>query len=357
MVLQEIAMIEYVEHTYAEVSDTDHPFFLVGDIGGTNCNFGIGQIRTGASILIRSLHVKTATIDDFTTLVVDLLRYVEQRYALRVERACFAVAAAVTAPYTSARLTNAPLIIDTAAIMRATGLKQVNLVNDFLVIGYGIDLIAPENRVQIQAGQCNERGNRALLGAGTGLGASSMHWVAQLKRYTGVPSEGGHMDFAAHNQLDIELIAYIQQQYQSTTVSWEEVISGRAIGMLYNFLGATRTYALQDQAVANKVPHPDQIFACRTRDQRAMDTYTLYADYYARCARNWALATLALGGLYIVGGIAAHNAPLFMSDAFLATFHASHQHAALLRTIPVWVITDYNVSLYGALEYMRVELL
>jgi glucokinase len=27
----------------------------------------------------------------------------------------------------------------------------------------------------------------------------------------------------------------------------------------------------------------------------------------------------------------------------------------LLKQIPVYVITDYNVSLYGAAEYMRLE--
>ncbi len=352
-------MINFVEHTYAAASKDDQPYYLVGDIGGTNSNFGIGQIGSTAGTLMRSLHVKTSTVNDFTALVAYLLRYVQEHYGITVKHACFAVAAAIMPPARRAVLTNAQLTVDADELLRIAGLTSITLVNDFEVIGYGIDLIAPENRVQVQKGKVDQHGNRALLGAGTGLGASILHWVPALGRYVSVPSEAGHMDFAAQNKLDIDLVTYVQQQHATIApVSWEEIIAGRGVGMLYGFLGATRTYASQDAMLAaSNGPHPDEIFASRVRDQRAKDTCTLYTEYYARCAKNWALATVALGGLYIVGGIAAHNADLFKDARFLQLFGASDKHAQLLRDIPVWVITDYNVSLYGALEYMRVELM
>lgn len=348
-------MIDFVEHTYQENLDSSYPIVLVADIGGTNSNFGIGQFYNGKAHIVRSLHAKTAIVNDFTTLVVDLLTYIQDKYAWMPEKACFAIAAAVAPNARRVKLTNAPVTIDIDLLYAHTQLKHITLVNDFQVISYGIDSIAPTDIVCVQKGAGVEYGNRALLGAGTGLGASVVHWVASLQRYVAVASEAGHMDFAPQTAFDIAFAAYLRKQYAThNPVSWEQVLSGKAIGMLYAFLATQNLY--QDEgSLSHDSPHPDEIFARRLHDKRAYDTCIIYAHYYGQCARNWALATVALGGLYLVGGIAAHNAPLFAQSDFLDPFLASYKHQDLLQAVPLWVITNYAVSLYGALAYLYVE--
>ena len=76
---------------------------------------------------------------------------------------------------------------------------------------------------------------------------------------------------------------------------------------------------------------------------------------YARFAKTFALDALATGGLYIAGGIAAHNVPLFESETFINEFLSCGKQKVLLSMIPIYVIADYNVSLYGAAEFMRLE--
>ena len=100
---------------------------------------------------------------------------------------------------------------------------------------------------------------------------------------------------------------------------------------------------------------PDKIFSARNLDQYAKKTYNLYTSLYARCIKNFALDTLAVGGIYIAGGIAAKNIELFEQERFTKEFVNCGKQMELLQEIPIHVITDYNVSLYGAAQFMLLE--
>ena len=50
-----------------------------------------------------------------------------------------------------------------------------------------------------------------------------------------------------------------------------------------------------------------EISNTKTLNKCSQETFELFVYYFARAARNFALDTLARGGLYIAGGIAARN--------------------------------------------------
>ena len=54
-------------------------------------------------------------------------------------------------------------------------------------------------------------------------------------------------------------------------------------------------------------------------------------------------------------GLSSKNLELFKQECFLNEFINCGKQQELLKNIPVYVVTDYNVSLYGAAEYMRAE--
>ena len=56
--------------------------------------------------------------------------------------------------------TNLSFVIDAHAIKKATGLKCAYVVNDFEVIGYGIDLIDPKDIVQVHPGTAKKYANK-----------------------------------------------------------------------------------------------------------------------------------------------------------------------------------------------------
>jgi glucokinase len=348
-------MLPFKEIVYQEVKK-GVPALLVADIGGTNSNFGIAQILDGDAQLLFSIHMKSQDITNFVDVVKDVLSYVRTTYGLDIKSACFAVAGVVSPRQEYCKPTNLKIAIDAKDILKHTSLECAFIVNDFEVVGYGVGRIASKDLVTVQAGNEFKYGNKAILGAGTGLGKSILRWVESKQRYLPIASEGGHADFVAQDNLDLALIDFIRMQEKySCNISWENVLSGKGINRIYGFLGATRIYASQDITLAKEGPHPDEIFMSRYRDKRCQDTFELYAKYYARCAKNWALDALALGGIYIAGGIASHNVEMFKLKVFLNEFTNCGKQQQFLKSMPIWVIADYGVSLHGAIEYMKLE--
>lgn len=352
MINWENDMFELREVIYIDMVPTGMECILGADIGGTNSNFGFFRRENGRLELLFSVHAKSQLVTNFTVLVKQVLEYVQTKYKITVKYSAFAAAGVVSERQDYAKPTNLTIAIDSKEILKKTQLHCAFIVNDFEVIGYGLDSIDPKDLVMVNAGVPRTAANRAILGAGTGLGKCIMIWDRQLGRHISSASEGGHADFAPYDLLELDLVEYIKKQKQRPCViSWEDVLSGDGIGCIYSFFHARA----QDTIINHHAPRPDDIFKSRNQDAHAYATFKLYAKLYARCAKNFALDALALGGVYIAGGIAAKNLPLFERDIFMSAFINCGKQQELLKEVPIYVITDYNVSLYGVAEYMRIE--
>lgn len=329
---------------------------LVGDIGGTNCNFGVFKYENGVNTFLVSLHCKSQEITDFTAVVQDLLAHLKTTYDIIVKRTCLAAAGIVSPDRDYSKPTNLTFSIDTKDIIQRTGIECAFLANDFEVIGYGLSLINPNDLVKVNGGCEQLHTNKAVLGAGTGLGKCILLWDRYRQMYDPVASEGGHADFAPQNELEYELVEFIKKERAMTcSVSWEDILSGNGIMRIYKFFKLRNHAIKSDPMLAKNGLHPDEIFKSRHLDDHAWNTFELYAKVYGQCAKNFALDSLARGGVYIAGGIAAKNLELFRQPAFLQAFLNCGKQQELLKQIPIFVITDYNISLYGAAEYMRLE--
>jgi glucokinase len=329
---------------------------LAADIGGTNSNFGFFKRHNDQYILLFSLHAKSQEIINFVDLVTQVIAHARDTYAITVTHSCFAGAGIVSQERDYCKPTNLNFAIDAREIASNTALHCVTVANDFEVIGYGISKIAAQQVVPINSGTHYNHATQGIIGAGTGLGKCSLFWDKHAKRYIPQPSEGGHADFAAQEPLEYDLIEFIRHEEQKTcTISWEEVLSGMGITRMYHFFRRRNNNVVFDPVVAQNGLHPDLIFEYRDRDEHCAHTYALYQRLYARCAKNFALDILALGGLYVAGGIAAHNLALFQEPNFINEFVNCGKQQDVLRQIPITVVTDYNVSLYGAVVYMELE--
>ncbi len=347
-------MIELKEKIYVDSVPQDATCLLGADIGGTNSNFGLFQIRNGEPLLLVSLHAKSQEIISFPALVQQLLSHLKQSYRMKVNHALFAAAGVVSPEKDRSKPTNLSFVIDATEIKKETGISCVYVVNDFEVIGYGLDLIAPKDLVCVNEGVPRLHANKAIIGAGTGLGKCMMIWDKDVQRYVPIASEGGHEDAAVQNKLELVLVEFIQRTEQRPcNVSWEDLLSGNGIQRMYRFFH-TRSRDGHDESKEH-APHPDEIFNARNGDEHSRATFELYTTLYARCAKNFALDVLARAGIYIAGGIAANNLEMFKLDRFMNEFVNCGKLADLLHEIPIYVITDYNVSLYGAAAYLLIE--
>jgi len=348
-------MLAFKEHVYIDMLPKKGEVIMAVDVGGTNCNFGIFNHIDNQHILLFSIHFNSQEIISFVDVLKQVLIYLKTTYGILVQQLCIASSGVVSPHRNYSKPTNLPFAIDVQDIQKATDIKSIALANDFEVIGLGIGKIDPQNVVQVHKGVMQERAHKAIVGAGSGLGKCMMFWESDRNRYMPIASEGGNADFAAQSDIEFELITFIRNMHNNfCNISWTDVLSGKGIRNIYDFFCQYNQKKDVSNVLKNGMISSEEIFNARMSNQNAWNTYELYARIYARCVKNFALDSLAIGGMYVTGGIAVRNLSLFQTDLFLNEFINCRQQKALLREIPIYVITDYNISLYGAIEYLQL---
>jgi glucokinase len=84
------------------------------------------------------------------------------------------------------------------------------------------------------------------------------------------------------------------------------------------------------------------------KDSVCVDALDCFTRNYGAEAGNLALKMLALGGVYIGGGIAPKMLPKMQSDTFLDAFYHKGRLSPLLQSTPVYVILNDKTALQGA---------
>jgi glucokinase len=74
----------------------------------------------------------------------------------------------------------------------------------------------------------------------------------------------------------------------------------------------------------------------------------LFVSLYGAQAANLVLGSMALGGLYVGGGIVTKLLPIVESGLFMDAFRASGRFEHLLSETPVHVLLEPRTSLFGA---------
>jgi len=319
-------------------------FVLGGDVGGTHTNIAIAGAKGGIATLLYSAHFESQKLPSLIPAIREALDYGREEYGIEMDRGCVGVAGAVT-DYIRAKPTNLPWMVDAEEIKGEFGLKYFRITNDFQIIGWGIDSLGEADFFRAKEGEPGEDETRAVIGAGTGLGKAIL--VFDSKRYVPIPSEGGHADFPVHDSFDLELAEYIRAG-RMTPASYEDLLSGRGIERIYEFLKEKRGGTDLTVEIEGAEDGAALISKYRKTDPLCRETFGIYAKYYGRCAKNFVLETLATGGLYIAGGIATKNREIFVTPEFQAEFLNAAKQRPILERTPVRVIANYDVSIIGA---------
>lgn len=313
---------------------------LGGDIGGTNTNFVLATTAKKPSI-ITSFHFSTNEIKDIAVAIKVVTDYAKE-HKLSIKKGCVAVAGPIDKGKVSGP--NIPFTIDIKKMSTKTKLK-LSIVNDFEAIAAGIEVLPPKDLIVIQKGKTQKQGVQAFLGPGTGLGKAFRVWDAKLKSYVAFPSEGGHGDFP-FNSSEFDMAKFFVKN--SRAPSWEDMVSGKGIESLYTFL---RPMAMGNRMVDEIDQSNDKaklISKYYRKDKLCKLTLDTFARFCGRALKNFCLDTLPYGGAFIAGGVAAKNKQIFGKD-FLSEFHnVDPALANVMKNIPITIIANYDVSLYGA---------
>jgi glucokinase len=243
-----------------------------------------------------------------------------------------------------ATLTNRGWDITVADITKRTGATRVQLLNDLEAMAYSVDVLNDDEVVVLQEGERNASAGAAVIAAGTGLGQ------AYLRRANGrlVPSasEGGHADFAARNDREIEMVRMLRDERGRVEV--EDVISGKGLVNLHRFTHRGGECELIEDLGGSDVAAAVSRAGLSGRCQSCADALRMFVSAYGAEAGNLALRSLSLSGLYIGGGIAPKILPAMTNGVFMKAFLDKAPMHALVSQIPVKVIVESEAVIVGA---------
>ena len=320
---------------------------LAADIGGTNCRLArFALTRDGRLELVRSVWLESPCVQTTGHLLTALERELKLHPA-RADATVLALGGPVR-DGVCGRLTNGSLEVDVRPLQTPDG-RPVRVINDFVAQACacltGLGTAARLLWAADGAPACPVRAPRAVIGAGTGLGVAALYPLSMAspgaEGWLVAPSEGGHAPFPFVGDEECAFHDFLRRALGRPVARGDDVLSGRGLALLHEFLSGERLSPGEVGRRALASPTP---------------TLDWYARFYGRACRTLMVSTLCAGGLWIAGGIAAHNPLCVSCPEFFRELHAEPAFAAWLAAIPVRLMEDVESGLWGAAQFGRMLL-
>jgi glucokinase len=315
---------------------------LAGDVGGTNARLAIVDVSGRTARMVQETKYPSR---DYPGLAPIVRRFCEETGS-RPDRACFGMACPMVGDDCTAP--NLPWTTNARKLAAEIGIARTRIINDFVSVGYGVELLTADDVVTFQEGVAEPCGPIALIGAGTGLGQGFLFWDDD--HYEVLASEGGHSDFASRGKAQAGLLQFLERKFHR--VSWERLLSGPGLVNIYQYL--VEAGVSPEQATVKDEMTKEDPAAVITRralaksdclSDRALD---LFCEIFGAQAGNLALTVVATGGVYLAGGIAPRIVARLQAGGFMAAFRDKGRLSELLSRIPVHVVINPNVGLLGS---------
>ena len=325
---------------------------LAGDIGGTRTRLALfedddegGRVRPVRSDVVASR--EASSLDEI------IERFLAESGKVTPRAACLGVAGAIVDGET--KTTNLPWQVSQSALSTSLGIDQVHLMNDLEAAAHGVLALRDESKLAVlQEGVApKEPSALALVAAGTGLGVAIMAWTGEGYRVT--PSEGGHVSFAPQTPVEDALLLFLRAELGH--VSYERIASGPGLVNIYRFLRQYRDAPepawLTDRIGGDDAAPVISAAAMAREDPVCEEALDLFVSVFGAAAGNVALTALAVGGVYIGGGITPKILPSITDGPFLESFAHKGRFADRMRRIPLRIVLDPDIGLLGAAMCVR----
>jgi len=328
---------------------------LAGDVGGTKVHLALYSFDSGNLVRLREEKFPAAEYARLDDVVTAFLGKGQEKRE-EIAASCFGCPGPVRDG--RLKLTNLPWELDARDLQRNLGIEHIFLINDLEANGYGIPELAKDQIHTLHEGDPAGVGHRGLISAGTGLGECVLIWDGKLRRHQPIPSEGGHVDFAARNDQEIALLNYLRRTLKGR-VSFERVVSGLGIRNVYAFLRDDQGMEEPDwlrQRMATEDPNA-VIGTCAEEGSSdiCVETMNIFAAAFGAKAGNLALTLLSAGGIYLGGGIAPKVLKVMSNGKFTEAFLDKGRMTPILHSVPVRIILDDTCALLGAAAYAEAR--
>src|ERR1700726_679212 len=323
---------------------------LAGEIGATRTRLAAFETEGNRLKCVVEKIYMSQQRDGLSGILAEFIK----TEGIPVHSACLGVAGPVRAG--RSKISNLPWIIDAKGVAKQLRLNSVGLLNDLEAYAYGIDGLESKDFITLSEGANHGEGNRAVISARTGRGMAGLFWDGF--RHHPFACEGGHADFAPRNDLQVELLAYLQKKYGR--VSCERILSGPGIKNIYEFLRDTQKADepewLREQIKGVKdVPALIAQLALEGKAAICDQTLSIFVSVFGAETGNCALNFMTTGGIFIGGSIAARNVGRMKDPVFMQSFLNKGRMETLLKDMPVKIILNDDCGLMGAARYTLVQ--
>ena len=323
---------------------------LAGEIGATHTRLAAFETEGNRLQRVVEKNYMSQQHEGLAGILADFIK----TEGIPVHSACLGVAGPVRAG--KSKISNLPWVIDAKEVAKQLRLNSVGLLNDLEAYAYGIDGLESGDFITLSEGSEDAEGNRAVISAKTGLGMAGLYWDGF--RHHPFACEGGHADFAPRDDLQMELLAYLQKKYGR--ISCERILSGPGIKNIYDFLrdrnkAEEPEWLRTEMAAASDPPALISKIALEGKAAICNQALTIFVGVFGAETGNCALHYMTTGGIFIGGSIAAKIVPKMKDPVFLESFLDKGRMEAILKDMPVKIVASDDCGLIGAARYTLVQ--
>jgi glucokinase len=236
------------------------------------------------------------------------------------------------------KFTNLDWVVTEAELSKCTGARHTKLINDYAGLAYALPHLTEADYHTIGPAVVGSGQNHAVMGAGTGFGASVL--VGGSQGPYCLSTESGHATWAPVNDFEGEISKFLRKKFGRVTI--EMVLSGPGLVNLYQAISFVRG----ERPV---LVTPAQITHLEGEDaQGSQYTVEAFLDILASVSGDIALFHGASSGLFIAGGIAPRLIKHIDEDRFRARMEAKAPMVDFVKPIPSRIITHQCAALIGS---------
>jgi glucokinase len=202
------------------------------------------------------------------------------------------------------------------------------------------------------------------IGAGTGLGqcyltpnctVSGTEPNTSTVSYTCYASEGGHVEYAPRNDIEIQMFQYLSDKFVSKNrISVERVVSGKGLANVYEYLSqAYPTRIVQSIHDAFLVAGDEQgrvVAQSTTHCTLCQQAMSIMISAYGCETGSVAIKFIPTGGLFVTGGLTPKNIHFIegLHSDFMISYLNKGRVSPILQHIPLFAVMVEDLGVRGA---------
>lgn len=311
---------------------------LVADIGGTNSRLAVATTSKKNREIILG-NIQKFKNSDFNNFEEVIEKYLSSSKDNLISRMCIAAAGIISED--TVKMSNLNWKITVPSLQKTSNIKSVLIINDLQAQGYALDFIKPKDLEKLIEGNYSaaQINTKLVCGMGTGFNVAIAY---QTAFGTFVPaSEYGHARTTTANEKQKLIVKQLEEN--SSFVSYENILAGSGLNRLDKVLNQR-----EDRSPS------DILEAAKAGDLKAREVGSQLAGFAGQAFGDFALMNMALGGVYLIGGVARAMMPYLKDENFKQNFYNRGNFTEIMKKISVHLILDDYAALKGCANYSTI---